>query len=324
MTFKLKTALAALASLPLAMGLATPLMAQDYPNRPITLIVPYAPGGVADLLGRSFAEYARRELGQPVVVENMPGANGNIGWNTLAQAEPDGYTIGIGASTIVMNKFLYAALPYDVDTDIVGIAPIGDSPQIYFIDANIPATTLEEFVAYAQDNPTSFASAGLGGVVHLAGNQMATTFGMDMAHLPYQGVGPAITDIIGGHVSAISVSIGPAQSALDGGYLRPLAVLSNERLSYLPDVPTTAELGHPMDMASWFGIMGPAGMEAGQIDLINRLVREMLKDPETLERIKGSQLRLMDMSSEDYAAFLKEQSVFWESLIAASGIDPIE
>lgn len=327
MTISLNRLLGACALVPLLAPVfgAAPAQAQTYPDRPITLIVSYAPGGVADLLGRVFADYASRHLGQPVVVENMTGAGGNIGWNALAKSEPDGYTLAIGQSALVLNEYLYSNLIYDAQTDIVGVSPIGDSPQIFFINADLPANTLDEFIAYAQENPASYGSSGTGGLVHLSADQIARATGIEMTHVAYQGVGPAITDIMGGHVDAISVSIGPAESALDAGKLRPLVVLSEERLPYLPDVPTSAELGYPdLLMASWFGVMAPAGTPDDRIALIHDMVQGMLNDPESLQRIESSKIRPMVMSVDEFAAFLDQEEVYWQGVVEGAGIDPIQ
>jgi tripartite-type tricarboxylate transporter receptor subunit TctC len=245
----------------LACGLvvvATQGHAADYPTRPIKLVVPYAAGGPTDVLGRMVGDYLSRDLKQTVVVENKAGAQGAIGAEVAARAEPDGYTLFFtAASIVVLNQQLYKKLPYDPVKDFRMLAIITDLPVLMEVHPSVPAKTVAEFVAYAKQNPgkLNFGSAGTGGTTHLAGEMFKQMAGVDMVHVAYKGAGPALQDLLSGNIQLMFDTLGTALPPVKAGLLRPLAVSSAQRIADLPDVPTMAEAGYPQYAVSvWYGV----------------------------------------------------------------------
>jgi tripartite-type tricarboxylate transporter receptor subunit TctC len=232
--------------------------AAEYPVRPIKLIVPYAAGGPTDVLGRMVGDYLSRDLKQTVVVENKAGAQGAIGAEVAARAEPDGYTLFFtAASIIVLNPQLYKKLPYNPVKDFRMLAIITDLPVLMEVHPSVPAKTVAEFVAYAKQNPgkLNFGSAGTGGTTHLAGEMFRQMAGIDMVHVAYKGAGPALTDLLSGNIQLMFDTLGTALPPVKAGLLRPLAVSSAQRIADLPDVPTMAEAGYPQYAVSvWYGV----------------------------------------------------------------------
>src|SRR4030081_2772097 len=251
------------------LGLATTLVfaapnarAVDYPVRPIKLVVPYAAGGPTDVLGRLVADFLGRDLKQTVMVETKPGAQGAIGAEAVARAEPDGYTLFVAAaSIIVLNPMLYKKLSYDPAKDLRMLALVTDLPVVMEVHPSIPAKTVAEFVAYAKQNPgkLNFGSAGTGGTIHLAGEMFKQMAGIEMTHVPHKGAGPALTDLLSGNIQLMFDTLGTALPPVKSGMLRPLGVSSKQRIPDLPDVPTMAESGYPDYAVSvWYGISAPA------------------------------------------------------------------
>jgi tripartite-type tricarboxylate transporter receptor subunit TctC len=248
-----------LSALACSLAFAAPLAyAAEYPARPIKLIVPYAAGGPTDVLGRMVGDYLSRDLKQTVVVENKAGAQGAIGAEAAARAEPDGYTLFFtAASIIVLNPQLYKKLPYDPVKDFRMLAIITDLPVLMEVHLSVPAKTVAEFVAYAKQNPgkLNFGSAGTGGTTHLAGEMFRQMAGIDMVHVAYKGAGPALTDLLSGNIQLMFDTLGTALPPVKAGLLRPLAVSSAQRIADLPDVPTMAEAGYPQYAVSvWYGV----------------------------------------------------------------------
>ncbi len=232
--------------------------AAEYPTRPIKLVVPYAAGGPTDVLGRMVGDYLSRDLKQTVVIENKAGAQGAIGAEVVARAEPDGYTLFFtAASIVVLNPQLYKKLPYDPVKDFRMLAVITDLPVLMEVHPSVPAKTVAEFVAYAKQNPgkLNFGSAGTGGTTHLAGEMFRQMAGIDMVHVAYKGAGPALTDLLSGNIQLMFDTLGTALPPVKAGLLRPLAVSSAQRIPDLPDVPTMAEAGYPQYAVSvWYGV----------------------------------------------------------------------
>ena len=310
-----------------SLGFATPSFAQTYPDRVIRLIAPNPAGGLGDLLLRTFGDYVTTRTGQPAVIENRAGASGNVAWETIARASPDGYTIGLVNTGVIINRFMFKSLRYDLFEDLVPVAPIGDAPQLYFIHGKLPPQTLAEFVTFAKAQPRklTYGSAGIGSPPHLAGDQLSRRIGVELVHVPYRGVAPAITDVVAGHVDSIPVSIGPIRAAVDAGSARPLFALTPKRLPYFPDVPAAAEVGLAgLHMSTWFALVAPKGTPTAIVEQLNGYVRDMLSDETSIKRIAGSRLEPMRMTTAEFAAFLKAEAPVWEKAVREAGIQGSE
>ena len=300
-----------------------PVLGQTYPDHPIRVIVANPPGGLGDLFGRTFGDFVKGQTGQPVVIENRTGASGNIAWEATAHSTPDGYTIGLVNTGVIINKYMFKALRYDVFKDLVPVAPIGEAPQLFFVNSKLPAKTLKEFIAYAksQNRPFSYGSAGAGSSPHLAGDQLARRTGINLVHVPYRGVAPAITDLRGGHIDSISVSIGPMWAAVASGEARPLFALTPKRLAYLPEVPTSAEVGIPgLHMSTWFALMAPHGTPKAVVERLNSLMHGMQADPVAQKRLSNSRIEPMVMTAEEFGRFMKEEAPKWERAVREAGL----
>src|SRR6267143_4575400 len=272
--------------------------AAEYPTRPIKLIVPYAAGGPTDVLGRMVGDYLSRDLKQTFVVENKAGAQGAIGADAAARAEPDGYTLFFtAASIIVLNPLLYKKLPYDPAKDFRMLALITDLPVVMEVHPSVPAKTVAEFVAYAKQNPgkLNFGSAGTGGTIHLAGEMFKQVGGIEMTHVPDKGAGPALTDLLSGNIQLMFDTLGTALPPVKSGLLRPLAVSSKQRISDLPDVPTIAESGYPdYSVSVWYGISAPVKVPDDIAQKISASIDRALNDEvfrASLEKIGFPPLR---------------------------------
>jgi tripartite-type tricarboxylate transporter receptor subunit TctC len=256
--------------------------AGDYPARPIKLIVPYAAGGPTDVLGRLIADYLGRDLKQAVIIENKAGAQGAIGADAAAHAEPDGYTLFFPAgSIIVLNPMLYKKLPYDPEKDFRMLGLITELPVVMEVNPTLPVKTVAEFVAYARQNPgkLNFGSAGTGGTIHLAGEMFKQMAGIEMTHVPYKGAGPALADLLSGNIQLMFDGLGTALPPIKAGLLRPLGVSSVERIADLPDVPTLAESGYPDYRVSvWYGVAAPAKVPDEVAQKISASLERALND----------------------------------------------
>jgi len=309
---------AALAAMPNA-------SAVDYPVRPIKLVVPYAAGGPTDVLGRLVADYLGRDLRQAVIVENKPGAQGAIGAEAVARAEPDGYTLFVAAgSIIVLNPMLYKKLSYDPVKDFRMLALVTDLPVVMEVHPSVPAKTVAEFVAYAKQNPgkLNFGSAGTGGTIHLAGEMFKQMAGIEMTHVPYKGAGPALTDLLSGNIQVMFDSMGTALPPVKAGLLRPLGVSSTQRSPDLPDVPTIAESGYPDYAVSvWYGIVAPSKLPDEIAGKISASLDRALNDDTfraSLEKIGFPVFR--PRSAAAIAEFIDADRARWSGVIKAQNI----
>jgi tripartite-type tricarboxylate transporter receptor subunit TctC len=265
-----------------AMFAATTARAADYPNRPIRLIVPYVAGGPTDAQARLFADHIGRDLKQTVVVENKGGAQGAIGAEVVAHAEPDGYTLLFTTSSVVLlNQMLYKKLSYDPDRELRVLAILTDLPMVMIVHPSIPAKTIAEFVAYAKQNPGKlyFGSAGAGSIGQLAGEMFKQMAGVEMTHVPYKGAGAALTDLLAGHIQLMFETVGIAMPPAKAGLVRALGVSSAERIADPSDLPTIAESGYPDYRVSvWYGIAAPTKMPAEAVQTITASINRALND----------------------------------------------
>jgi len=312
---------AAAASLPFAARAQA--QAADYPNRPITLIVPYAPGGGNDVLARGVAEPMGKSLGQQIVIENHGGAGGSIGTRQVAKAAPDGYTLGLGGTgTLAIDPTLYPSVGYDPRKDFAPIGLIATSPLIILVNPSLPAHNVKELIALAKAQPgkLNYASAGKGSGIHLGTVLFAETAGIELTHIPYKGSGPALTDLLGGHVSIYFSSLPPAIGLVKEGKLRALGVTGLTRSQIFPDVPTVAEQGLPgFEAVLHYGIVAPAGTPRQIVDKLNKALRTALDSPEVHKRIATEGAEPLPTTPDQYAADIDREETKWSALVKKAG-----
>ena len=299
--------------------------AQDYPGtKPIRLIVPFPAGGGTDIFARVIANKLTENVKWVVVVDNKPGAGGNIGIDAVAKSPPDGYTIGLGqTSNLAINPTLYPKLPYDSLKDFVPIVLVADAPLVLVVPAGSPYKTLAELVAAAKKKPgdISLGSPGNGTVAHLTGELLQTAAGIKLQHIPYKGSAQAMTDLIGGQVQVYMSSVPTALSHIKGGKLRPIAVTSTKRVPALPDVPTISEAGYKgFDANTWFGLVAPKGTPPAIVDKINAEVNKVLKSPDVREKFAAEGGGPMGGTSAEFAALLKTDHAKWGKVVKDSGV----
>jgi tripartite-type tricarboxylate transporter receptor subunit TctC len=299
--------------------------AESYPTRPIRLIVPVAAGAATDVLARLTAAWIGAQSGQPMIVENRPGAGGNIAVETVARAEPDGYTLLFATNgTITINRALMKNPEID-PLDLTPIAPVATTANLFVINAAVPARTLKDFIALAKAQPgkLNYGSAGVGTTPHLAGATFAQLAGIDMVHVPYRGAAPATTDLVAGNVQMVAIGYATVAPFVNAGKLRVLAVAGQQRLSYLPDVPTAAEAGLPgWDMETWYGLFAPKGAPVAIVDQLNRSVENFLDDAGTKRRFKAGYYGTMIMTPAQFSARVHAEAAKWARVIGDIGIAP--
>jgi tripartite-type tricarboxylate transporter receptor subunit TctC len=305
---------------------AWPIAAQaqaGYPDHPITLIVPYAAGGGNDVLARAVAEPMGKLLGQPLVIENHGGAGGSVGTRQVAKAAPDGYTLGLGGTgTLAIDPTLYPNVGYDPRKDFAPIGLIATSPLIILVNQSVDAHNVQELIALAKAQPgkLNYASAGTGSGIHLGTVLFADTAGIDITHIPYKGSGPALTDLLGGHVQIYFSSLPPAVGLVKEGKLRALAVTGLKRSASFPDVPTVAEQGLPgFEAVLHYGIVAPAGTPRSIVDKLNAALRAALSDPKVYGHIATEGAEPLPMSPDQYAADIDREETKWSVLVKKSG-----
>ncbi len=300
-------------------------IAQDYPARPITMVVTYPAGGGADLMARLVAPKMAATLKQPVVVENRPGASGQIAAAAVAKAAPDGYTIMLDASSYAVNPSLFTKLPYDTDKAFVPIGVMALFPNVLVSNAAYPAKSVADVIAAAKKQPGAigYASSGNGSAQHLAGALFELQAKVDMLHVPYKGGGPALIDVIGGQVPFFFANLASSLPHIKGGKLKALAVTSNARTSILPDVPTIAEAGVAgYQVYEWNVVVAPAGTPAPVLTKLAAALRLALDAPDVRERIASLGGEVFSGGTPESAKFLHEQTAFWGKVVKDRGIKP--
>jgi tripartite-type tricarboxylate transporter receptor subunit TctC len=302
---------------------APPAFAQDYPTRPITLVVPYAAGGGNDAMARTVADRMGEALGHQVVIENRGGAGGSIATRQVARAAPDGYTLGLGGTgTLAVDPTLYPNVGYDPRKDFAPVGLIATSAMVLLVNTRVPAATLQEFLALAKSAPgrINFASAGSGSGMHLGTELLAYMAGISMTHIPYKGSGPALTDLVGGHVAVYMSSLPPAAGLVRDGRVRALAVTSLTRAKVLPNIPTVAEAALPgFEAVLHYGIVAPAGTPRPVVDRLNAAMRTALSSPEVLARLDIDGAEPSPSTPEQYAADIDREETKWSEIVRRSG-----
>jgi len=297
--------------------------AQGYPTRPVTLVLGFAPGGPSDVMARIFGKKLEQVLGQPVVIENRSGAGGNIAAELVARATPDGHTLLLGNSGILAaNASLYKKINFDPVKDFAPITLVGAQANVLVVHPSLPVRTLAELIAYAKTNPgkMNFASGGRGSSPHLAAELLKAKAGIDIVHVAYRGTGPALQDVVAGHVPMCFSSVSPVLGYLQNGTLRALGVSTLERTALLPDVPTIAELGFPgFEAGAWHGLVAPAATPQDVIATLHRGMMAALNDPDTRQALTTFGLDVVGSTPEELSAYVKSEIPRWAEIIKASG-----
>jgi tripartite-type tricarboxylate transporter receptor subunit TctC len=296
----------------------------DYPSKPIKLIVPFPPAGGTDTLSRAIAQSISSNTKWVIVVENKPGAGGNIGLDAAAKSPPDGYTIAMGqTSNLAVNPTLYSNLGFDPVKDFAPIALLSSQPLIVVVSAASPYKTLRDLVEAAKANPgkINMASAGNGTIGHIGGELFQRRAGIKLTHVPYKGAGPAVTDLIGGSVDTFFGNSQSVGGLVTAGRLRPLAVTAPKRLANLPDVPTVAELGYPgFEAATWSGLVAPAGTPKAIVDRLNAEANRALGSSEMKAKLAEEGSTPLGGTPEQFAAFIKAENAKWGAAVRDAGI----
>ncbi|MFO1315816.1 MAG: tripartite tricarboxylate transporter substrate binding protein [Burkholderiales bacterium] len=315
----------ALTALAAGLSLAAGARAQAYPAKPIRVIVGYTAGGAVDIVARAVSQQLQASMGQPVIIENKPGAGTNIALRALIDSAPDGYTLMLTANAIAANMSLYQPPPYDLARDVTPISLVGRVPVVIAVNAQSPYRTLGDLIAAAKAKPNAvnFASPGNGSTPHLAVELFERAAGISLTHVPYKGGAQAITDVIGGHVQAVAVNALEVQPQVGSGKLRVLAVMTPTRSGIFPDVPTVVESGFPGFEASvWYGFIGPAGLPAPIVAKLHAEIQRALASDDVKGRLASAGGEVLPGPTERFAALLASERSRYDRLIREAGIRP--
>lgn len=308
----------------LALLFASTAHAQTYPNKPIRLVVPFAPGGSSTIVARSVAAEMEKTLGQPIVIENKGGGGGNLAMHDVARADPDGYTLIIGhVGSLAMTPYITPNLGYDVNQDFAPVSLLAKVPNIFVVHADVPAKNLREFVALAKGKPGHFyyGSAGNGSAGHLAMEYLKLVSGMDLQHVPYKGTGPNLVDLVAGRTHATSAGTPPLMPHVKSGKLRVIAVGTPQRLPTLPDVGTVAEQGYPgFEASQWYGLNVPAKTPPAIVQRLSTEAAKAAKSPAVMERFKADDADAVGSTPKEYADFIAKEQARWSEVIKKAGV----
>jgi tripartite-type tricarboxylate transporter receptor subunit TctC len=306
-----------------AVGLAFSAWAQPFPSKPIKIVVPYPPGGTSDILARAVGQKMTEMWGQPVLVENKPGATGNIGADFVAKSPPDGYTLLLAdIGSLAIAPSVATALPFDPVKDFAPVVMVAYSPHILAVHPSVPAKDVKELVALAKAKPDSlnFAVSGIGGANHLAGIDFAQRTGVKWTYIPYKGGSQAITDVMGGQAQVLFNGMLATYPAVKDGKLKALAISSARRFSAAPDLPTVAESGVPgFETGSWQGIVAPAGTPPETVRTLHAAVTKILATPEMKDRLDKAGAEVRPQSPEQFAGFIRSEKERWAKVVKESG-----
>lgn len=302
--------------------ISTGVQAQEWPTRPITLVVPFAAGGTTDLVARPIAQSLTEKLGQPVIVENKAGAGGTLAAAVVAKAQPDGYTIFLATVAHTMAPGLYKSLPYDFEKDFDPVTLAAQVPNVLIVNPAVPAKTVAELIAYIKANPgkVNFGSAGPGSTEHMSGELFRSILGVDIVHIPYKGGAPMMTDLIAGQIQMAIETSGSATPHIQAGTVRALAVSTAQRSPYFPDLPTLAESGlKGYDVTTWFGFMVPKGTPPAIRDKLYRQIADVLKQSAITARLKEMGADPGGQSPAEFATFITSETAKWKKVAKESG-----
>lgn len=310
-----------------SLAVAPSVSAAAYPDKPIKMIVPFPPGGAADVIGRVMAQKLTGVLGQPVIVDNRGGAGGNIGADAVAKAAPDGYTILMGAITAhsIMSTLEKATVKYNFEKDLVPVSIVGSVPLVFVVNPNVPAKTLKELIAYGKAKPgeLSFASAGTGTPGRMAGEMFKRSVGIEMLHIPYKGSGPAMTDLLGGQVKIMIDTVPTSLPYIKAGTLRALAVATPQRIGLLPEVPTMAEAGMPgFEVSSLFGVLVPAGTPKEVIARLSTEITKLLALPDVKAQLLAQGAYTVATTPAQAATRVHQENAMWAKVIKEADVKP--
>ena len=296
--------------------------AQAYPSRPVRIVVPFAPGGTFDIMARLIGQWLTEKLGQPFVIENRAGAGGNIGTELVVRAPADGYTLLLVGAANAISATLYEKLNFNFIRDIVPVAGIARVPEVMVVNPSLPATTVRELIAYTKANPNklTMASGGIGTLSHVEGELFKMMTGVNLVHVPYRGLGPALTDLLGGQVQVMFASISASIEYVRAGKLRALAVTTATRSDELPDVPTVAEFVPGYEASGWFGMGAPKSTSSEVVAQLNKQINEGLADPNMKARLLDLGGRPMPMTPAELGKFIADEIEKWAKVIKFAGV----
>ncbi|PLP98459.1 Bug family tripartite tricarboxylate transporter substrate binding protein [Cupriavidus pauculus] len=306
-----------------AVSLGAPAAAADvYPAKPVRIIVPFTPGGAADIMTRALGERLRKQLGQPIVIENKPGAGTVIASDYVAKQTPDGYTLLMAASSLGIAPSIYKNVSYDPVKDFAPITLVASVVHVLEVNASLPVHNVKELIAYMKNSakPLSYSSAGTGTSTHLEAELLKSMAGVDMTHIPYKGSAPALTDLVGGNVQVMVDAYASSAPFIKAGSVRALAVTTAKRSATLPNLPTVAESGLPgYEAMPWLGLLAPAGTPPEVVQRVYAAVQESLKDPSLAQQFHDLGLDIIGNTPVQFAAFVKQDAVKWAKVAKTSG-----
>jgi tripartite-type tricarboxylate transporter receptor subunit TctC len=302
-----------------------PAMADNFPSRPVTIIAPWPPGAGVDTMARILQTKFSESLGQPVVIENRPGSAGNNGAAAALRAAPDGYTLLLSVNaTVVMNPFTYKNFPFDPAKDMVGISRMTETYMALVVPASSPIKSINDLIAEAKKQPgkLSYGSAGHGSGHHIAGETLNRKAGIEVMHVPFVGTAPAVTNVVGGHITMTYATLPTVVSFVENGQLRIIGMAEDNRVKSFPDVPTIAEVVPGVTTATWYGLFAPAGTPQPVIDRLYKAVRFALDDPDTQKKLERAGFSLVGSTPAELDARVTRDLVYWRNTIRDAGIEP--
>jgi tripartite-type tricarboxylate transporter receptor subunit TctC len=302
-----------------------PAMADNFPSRPVTIIAPWPPGAGVDTMARILQTKFSESLGQPVVIENRPGSAGNNGAAAALRAAPDGYTLLLSVNaTVVMNPFTYKNFPFDPAKDMVGISRMTETYMALVVPASSPIKSINDLIAEAKKQPgkLSYGSAGHGSGHHIAGETLNRKAGIEVMHVPFVGTAPAVTNVVGGHITMTYATLPTVVSFVENGQLRIIGMAEDNRVKSFPDIPTIAEVVPGVTTATWYGLFAPAGTPQPVIDRLYKAVRFALDDPDTQKKLEKSGFSLVGSTPAELDARVTRDLVYWRNTIRDAGIEP--